>query len=132
VSGQVIGLNKARDVALLKLEKDFYPYLVLGDTESANIGDEVYSIGTPLSEDLSQTVTRGIVSSFRVKDDIKYLQSDVGILPGNSGGPLVSLTKGVPGICVSGITFGQYTLALNYFIPVEEAIKAVDIVRQSY
>ena len=104
---------------------------MLGNTGSMNVGDEVFSIGTPLSEDLSQTVTKGIVSSFRVKDEIKYVQSDVNIHPGNSGGPLVSLNKGVVGICVSGITFGPYTMGLNYFIPIEEAIKALKITRDA-
>ncbi|OPY69757.1 MAG: putative periplasmic serine endoprotease DegP-like precursor [Syntrophorhabdaceae bacterium PtaU1.Bin034] len=127
VTGQVVRVDKPRDVALIKLEKDFYPYLVLGNTNSINIGEEVFTIGTPLSEDLSQTVTKGIVSSFRVKDEIKYVQSDVNIHPGNSGGPLVSLNKGVIGVCVSGITFGPYTLGLNYFVPIEEAIKALKI-----
>jgi S1-C subfamily serine protease len=129
VAGQVIKVNKVRDVALVKLEADNYPSLVLGDTSVINIGDEVFSIGTPLSADLSQTVTRGIVSSIRIKDDIKYVQSDVNIHPGNSGGPLVSLNNGVVGICVSGITFGPYTLGLNYFIPIEEAVKALGIVK---
>lgn len=129
VTGQVMRSNKVRDVALVKLEKDFYPYLVLGDTAMVNIGEEVFSIGTPLSEDLSQTVTKGIVSSFRVKDDVKYVQSDVNIHPGNSGGPLVCPNKGVIGVCASGITFGPYTLGLNYFVPIEEAIKSLKIVK---
>lgn len=129
VTGQVLRVNKVRDVALVKLEADHYPCLVLGDTATVNVGDEVFTIGTPLSEDLSQTVTRGIVSSIRIKDGNKYVQSDVNIHPGNSGGPLVSLDKGVVGICVSGITFGPYTLGLNYFIPIEEAVKALSIVK---
>ncbi|MGD0232772.1 MAG: S1C family serine protease, partial [Syntrophorhabdales bacterium] len=129
VTGQVVRVNKVRDVALVKLERDVYPYLLLGNTAMVNVGEEVFSIGTPLSEDLSQTVTKGIVSSFRVKEDVKYVQSDVNIHPGNSGGPLVSLNKGVIGVCVSGITFGPYTLGLNYFIPVEEAIKALRITK---
>ncbi|MGA3174736.1 MAG: S1C family serine protease [Syntrophorhabdales bacterium] len=131
VTGQVLRVSKVRDVALIKLEKDLYPYLVIGNTASVNVGDEVFSIGTPLSEDLFQTVTKGIVSSFRVKNEIKYVQSDVNIHPGNSGGPLVSLEKGVVGICVSGVTFGPYTLGLNYFIPIEEALKALKITKDA-
>jgi S1-C subfamily serine protease len=127
VTGQVVRVNKSRDVALVKLEKDIYPSLAIGDTSTVNVGEEVYTIGTPLSADLCQTVTRGIVSSFRMKDNVKYVQSDVNIHPGNSGGPLVSLDKGVIGVCVSGMTFGPYTLGINYFIPVEEAIKALGI-----
>ncbi len=131
VAGQVVRVSKVRDVALIRLEKDIYPYLPLGNTASVNIGDEVFCIGTPLSEDLFQTVTKGIISSFRVRNEIKYVQSDVSIHPGNSGGPLVSLDKGVVGMCVSGITFGPYTLGLNYFIPIEEAIKALKITKEA-
>lgn len=131
VAGEVVRVNKVRDVSLIKLEKDNYPFLPLGESAKLNIGDEVYSIGTPLSEDLSQTVTKGIVSSFRIKDEIRYLQSDVNIHPGNSGGPLVSARAGVVGICVSGITFGPYTLGLNYFIPIEDAISALKVVKSN-
>lgn len=131
VNGQVLRVNKTRDVALIRLEKDVYPCLPLGNTAEINVGDEVFSIGTPLSEDLCETVTKGIVSSFRVKDEVKYVQSDVNIHPGNSGGPLVSLNRGVVGICVSGIAVGPYTMGLNYFIPIEEALKALKITKDN-
>lgn len=127
VTGEVVRKDKIRDVALLKLEKDVYPFLYLGDSSKIDIGEEAYAIGTPLLEDLSQTVSKGIVSSFRVIDDIRYIQSDVNINAGNSGGPLVSIDKGVVGICVSGVGFGPITLGLNYFVPIEEAIKSLKI-----
>ena len=117
-------------MALVKLEKDIYPYLPLGDSSKTIIGEEVYAIGTPLFEDLSQTVTKGIISSFRVIEDIRYVQSDVAISPGNSGGPLVSLENGVVGICVSGTSLGAITVGLNYFIPIEEATKALGILKK--
>ncbi len=129
VAGEVIRVNKVRDVALVKLEKDVYPYLPLGDSSGVDIGSEVYAIGTPLLKDLSQTVTKGIVSSFRITDDIRYIQSDVNIHPGNSGGPLVSAQNGVVGVCVSGFGFGPITLGLNYFIPIEEAIETLRILK---
>ena len=100
VAGQVVRVSKVRDVALIRLEKDIYPYLPLGNTASVNIGDEVFCIGTPLSEDLFQTVTKGIISSFRVRNEIKYVQSDVSIHPGNSGDAVVSLIRASSG-CAS-------------------------------
>ena len=127
ITGEVIRKNKARDVALVKLETDIYPYLVLGDSSSVNIGDEVYAVGTPLDEKHHQSVSKGIISSFRVEDDIRYIQSDVSINPGNSGGPLVSLSDGVVGIAVLGY-LGR--AGVNYFIPIEEAIKELRIVRK--
>jgi S1-C subfamily serine protease len=130
VIGEIIRVNKVRDVALIKLEEDIYPYLFLGDSSKIKISDEIYAIGTPLLEDFSQTVTKGIISSFRIKDDIRYIQSDVNIQPGNSGGPLVSQRHGVVGISVSGVGFGPITIGLNYFIPVEEAIGALKIIQK--
>jgi len=127
VIGEVIRVNNVRDVALVKLEKDIYPYLPLRGSSKLVVTDELFAIGTPLLENLSQTVTQGIVSSFRVIDDIKYIQSSVSIHPGNSGGPLVSKEYGVVSICVSGLEYSGVTLDLNYFIPIEEALKYLKI-----
>lgn len=128
VTAEVIRTHKARDIALLKLEKDIYPYLPLGSSSKISIGDEVYAIGTPRRTELSQTVTKGIVSSFRVEDDLRYIQSDVNIRPGNSGGPLANKDQGVVGISVLGYLGRRGEFAgLNYFIPIEEAIKLLKI-----
>ena len=68
--------------------------------ENANISEEVYAVGTPLKEELNTTVTKGIISAFR-KDKINnlsYIQSDVAISPGNSGGPIFNKNRQVIGI----------------------------------
>lgn len=123
--GEVIRVNEFRDAALVKLEKDIYPYLPLGSGSKIDVGEDVYAIGTPLSEELSQTVTKGIVSSFRAVHGLQYIQSDVNIAPGNSGGPLVSIKNGVIGICVAGMSIGRVTLGYNFFISIEEAIEGL-------
>lgn len=137
-TGEVIRRDKTRDVALIKLEEDLYPSSVLGNSANVDVGDTVYAIGSPLKDELSNTVTKGIVSSFRVKDDIRYIQSDATIQPGNSGGPLVAEEYGVVGISVSGeliLASGvsgdpRRSVGLNYFIPIEEALETLNIKRK--
>jgi len=125
--GDVLRVNETRDVALIKLPDDIYPYIKLGDSSKIKVGQEVYAIGTPLLEELSQTVTKGVVSGFRTIEGVRYIQSDASVHPGNSGGPLVTVKDGVVGICVSGVGFGPITLDLNLFIPIEEAVESINV-----
>jgi S1-C subfamily serine protease len=129
VRGEVIRTDTIGDVALIKLEKGIYPYVLLGNSSLLAIGDEVYAIGAPLEEESSQTVTRGIVSSFRMERGLRYIQSDVTVHEGNSGGPLVSLQYGVVGVYASGHRFSDRNggTGLNQFIPVEDAITMLNI-----
>lgn len=129
VTGEVIRTGKTGDVALVKLEKDVYPYVFLGNSSLLDIDDEVYAIGAPLEEELSQTVTKGIVSSFRMERGLRYIQSDVTVHGGNGGGPLVSLQNGVVGICASEHSIADSNIGgeLNQFIPIEDAITMLHI-----
>lgn len=119
----VLAIDSRRDVALLKTENAGMNYLPI-NLKSVNIGDEVYAIGSPLDEKLSTTLSKGIVSAFRKEGDLEFIQSDVNVLPGNSGGPLLDSNGNIVGICVSGIGEG---LNLNFFIPIQEAIDALNI-----
>lgn len=119
----VLASDSKHDIALLKTEKEGMNYLPI-NVKSVNIGDEVYAIGSPLDEKLSTTLSKGIVSAFRKEGDLELIQSDVNVLPGNSGGPLLDSNGNVVGICVSGIGTG---LNLNFFIPIQEAIDVLNI-----
>ena len=93
------------DIALLRLQgADNAPAAVLGDSDTARVGQWVLAIGSPFG--LNQTVTHGIISArergqvslgstIRIKD---FLQTDAAINPGSSGGPLVNLDGEVIGI----------------------------------
>lgn len=128
IHGEVIRVNRARDVALVKLEKDQYQPLPLGTTDQVRPATEVFAIGSPKGQQYGQSVTRGIVSGFRSLDDKRYLQSDVAINHGSSGGPLLLANGVVIGIAVSGFDDAQ---GLNFFIPIEEAISALTILDSS-
>ena len=91
------------------------------------ISDTVFAIGSPLDEALKSTVTRGVVSAFRhlKHRGMDYIQADVDIQSGNSGGPLVDANGNVVGITVLGI--GDRSIGLNFFIPISEALEFLKI-----
>jgi len=95
---EVIGFNWISDVAVIKIEGK-HPYLELADSDNLKPGSKVIAIGNPLG--LSFTVTEGIVSAVkRVGPNSKaeYIQTDVSLNPGNSGGPLIDVNGKVVGI----------------------------------
>lgn len=97
-----IKYDRKTDLAIVRLEgKGSFPYLELGDSKDAEIGDRVLAIGAPFG--LTGTVTHGIISqkgrnglSMNMYED--FIQTDAAINPGNSGGPLVGLDGKVVGI----------------------------------
>jgi hypothetical protein len=117
--GEVVRSSRARDVALIKTE----PVALAVFEMSAGtplVGAEVLAFGSPLGEANSSSVTRGVLSAVREMDHLRWIQSDVKILPGSSGGPLVGPSAGVVGIATAGLAAGM--AGINYFVPVDEAI----------
>lgn len=95
---QIIGYDDRKDIALLKMEGSF-DALEFGDSDSLQVGRKVIAIGNPLG--LSFTVTEGIVSALNREGpngETDYIQTDVSLNPGNSGGPLIDLTGKVIGV----------------------------------
>lgn len=131
VNGEVVREDRKRDVALVKLEDDVYPYLPLGESSRVQPGADVFAIGTPLEETFGQTVTKGIVSGYGEEDGQRILRSDVSIQKGNSGGPLLDRSGMVVGLSVSAYTLlpEGIGIGLNGFIPIEEALHALTIQR---
>jgi serine protease Do len=97
-AADVVGFAKnGVDLALLKIKRrGKLPTVNLGDARSIKVGDTVYAIGTPQYEFLHNTMTRGIVSSFR--PEMGAIQIDAGISHGNSGGPLLNERGEVIGV----------------------------------
>lgn len=132
VDGEVVRVDRRRDVALIKLENDVYPYLPLGVSSLVRPGADVFAIGTPLAESFGQTVTKGIVSGYGEEDGMRILRSDVSVHRGNSGGPLLDEKGVVVGLSVSGFMLMPegVGVGLNAFIPIEEALDALSIERR--
>jgi len=97
LTATVLARDENRDLALLSSNAHSCAPLSLGDSSRAAVGQEIYTIGSPLG--LSDTVTRGIISASRTTTDgVHYLQIDAAINPGNSGGPLVDRNGDVLGV----------------------------------
>jgi serine protease Do len=117
VPGEVVRRNAARDVALIKTNiEPPVPIFVRRDT--AKVGDEVYAVGSPFGVALSNTVTRGVFSGVRTADEQTYIQSDVAVNPGNSGGPLVDADGALIGIAAKKMQ----AAGIGMFIPIGEAL----------
>ena len=126
ILGEVLRTDSRRDVALIKAEEPALNYLPLDKNESS-IGEEVIAIGTPLDEKFSTTVSKGILSGYRLENGIRFIQSDVNVLPGNSGGPLLDENGNVIGISVSALFLHNFPSGINFFIPINEAINSMNI-----
>ncbi|MCB2108685.1 MAG: serine protease [Rhodobacteraceae bacterium] len=129
ILGDVIARDVGRDVALIQTEPVGLGGLPIRLPDVA-IGSRVFVVGSPLGEDNEGTVLSGIVSTYRVDDDgTRYIQSDAGILPGNSGGPMLDESGNVIAITVAGIIDPRTggSTGLNYFIPIAEALEKLGV-----
>lgn len=124
--GDVIKTDKSRDIALVKTEQSGLSALTI-ERITPSVGSDVYAIGSPLKEELQNTISRGIVSGFREFNGQTYIQSDVNITFGNSGGPLINEQGNVVGVAVSGVHVGGVTTGLNFFIPIEVALTSLNV-----
>ncbi len=120
-SGEVVRVDKRRDVALVKADSRSRVPLALR-RGSPGVGDAVFAIGTPLDEKLQNTVTKGIISANRILDGFAFIQSDVSIDHGNSGGPLLNDKGQVIGMTVIKIAPDDGQRNLNLFIPIGDAL----------
>lgn len=119
--GDVVRLHAQRDVALIKTDprgRDPLPIRA----SSVAAGDTVLAIGAPLDIKFQGSVTRGVVSANRILDGFSFIQSDVSVNPGNSGGPLVDDKGAVAGITVSGRVTEGVPVGVNFFIPIRDAL----------
>ena len=92
------------------------------------LAETVYAIGTPRETDFAGALTRGVVSTVqRVIDGQAYIQSDVAITHGNSGGPLLDENGAVVGLSVLICEPGGVPQNINVCVPIEEALKALAI-----
>ncbi len=126
ISGDVIAYNSAYDVAVIKVPASLPRHFKL-QRALPSIGTDVYALGSPLSENLDATLSRGVVSNVRKEDNKTLIQSDVNVLPGNSGGPLVNGSGEAVGITVSGVQINRSPQGINFFIPIKDALEAMKI-----
>ena len=129
---EVIGSDKASDVAVLKVDADNLPMLEFGDSDQLKVGEWVLAIGSPFGFDAS--VTAGIVSAkgrnLPSDNYVPFIQTDVAINPGNSGGPLFNMDGEVIGINSQIYSRTGGFMGLSFAIPIEMAVDVADQIRE--
>ncbi|MFT4066570.1 trypsin-like peptidase domain-containing protein [Paraburkholderia sp.] len=125
---RVIGKDKATDVAVVKIDASNLPTVKIGNPDASKVGEWVVAIGSPYGFD--STVTSGIISaksrSFSDDSPIPFIQTDVPVNPGNSGGPLFNLNGEVIGINSMIYSRTGGFQGLSFAIPIDAAMHVKD------
>jgi S1-C subfamily serine protease len=122
--GEVVRADRRRDVALIKTVAKAEPLAIR--RTSTRLGETVYAIGTPREREFAGTLTRGVVSTAnRMIEGQGYIQSDVAITHGNSGGPLIDEKGWIVGLSQSVYEPGGVSQNINFFIPIDDALRAL-------
>ena len=128
LKGEVIGVDRRSDVALLKIEATGLPVVKIGKSSELEVGEWVLAIGSPFGFDHSATA--GIVSakgrSLPSENYVPFIQTDVAINPGNSGGPLFNQEGEVVGVNSQIYSRTGGYMGLSFAIPVEVAMDVAD------
>lgn len=126
---KVVGADKRTDVAVLKIDAKQLPAVAVGEVSRVKVGEWVMAIGTPFG--LENTVTAGIVSA-KARDtgeEIRFIQTDVAVNPGNSGGPLINMRGEVVGINSQILSRSGGFMGISLSIPIDDAMKVADQLR---
>jgi S1-C subfamily serine protease len=111
---EILRVSKVSDLALVKIEQNGLLPFSIGNQETYDIGSDVFAVGTPNTEDLSQTVSKGIISGIRKTElGSVVIQTDASVNSGNSGGALITpegtvlgiVTAKLSGFGVEGVSF---------------------------
>ena len=121
---KVVGIDKQTDVAVLRIDAKDLPTVKIGDPARARVGEWVVAIGSPFGFD--NTVTAGIISakSRTLPDEgyVPFMQTDVAVNPGNSGGPLINTSGEVIGINSQIYSRSGGYQGLSFAIPIDVAM----------
>lgn len=116
MDAKLVRKNVYSDLALLKVDNEFEKTYTIPKDKSYEAGMTAYAIGTPESVELGQTLTKGIISGVRDHEGDTYLQSDVSVNPGSSGGALVNEKGYFVGV-VSSKIMGYANEGISFSMP---------------
>lgn len=131
--GKIVGVDTRTDVALLKVNATGLPTVTLGNSENLKVGEWVAAIGSPFG--FINTITAGIVSakgrSLADESFVPFIQTDVAVNPGNSGGPLLNLKGEVVGINSAIYSRTGGYMGVSFAIPIEVALDVSKQLRET-
>ncbi|MFM0038207.1 DegQ family serine endoprotease [Paraburkholderia strydomiana] len=128
---KLIGVDDRTDVAVVKISAANLPTITIGDSNKVRVGEWVVAIGSPFG--LENTVTAGIVSAKGrdTGDYLPFIQTDVAVNPGNSGGPLINMQGEVIGINSQIYSRTGGFMGISFAIPIDEAMRVADQLKSS-
>ncbi|GLF82846.1 S1C family serine protease [Bacillus safensis] len=147
IEGKLVGADPLTDLAVVEISSSHVTKVAaLGNSSSLRAGETVIAIGNPLGEDLSRTVTQGIVSGVdrtvsmntsAGESSINVIQTDAAINPGNSGGPLLTTDGKVVGITSmkiseTGVEGIGFALPINDVKPIADQLLAKGKIERPY
>jgi serine protease Do len=129
---KVIGADTRSDVAVIKIDATALPTVKIGDMSKVRVGEWVVAIGSPFG--FANTVTAGIVSAKSREnlsgdpnlDAVPFIQTDVAVNPGNSGGPLLNMRGEVIGINSQIFSRTGSFAGISFAIPIDYAFNVAD------
>jgi serine protease Do len=129
---KVIGVDTRSDVAVVKIDATNLPIVKIGDISKLRVGEWVIAIGSPFG--FANTVTAGIVSAKSREnlsgdpntDAVPFIQTDVAVNPGNSGGPLLNMRGEVVGINSQIFSQTGSFAGISFAIPIDYAFNVAD------
>ncbi|WP_254200514.1 DegQ family serine endoprotease [Lysobacter sp. MMG2] len=134
-TAKVVGSDEQSDVALLKIDGKGLPFLRMAPANSAKAGQWVIAIGSPFG--LDHSVTAGIVSAvgrsnpYANQRYVPFIQTDVAINQGNSGGPLLNTSGEVVGINSQIFSNSGGYMGVSFAIPIDVAMSAAEQLRST-
>ena len=140
-AAEIVGADPNSDLAILKIEADNLRQIKLGNSDKIRVGEWVMAVGSPFSENLSHTVTTGIVSALGRSNIIRgqnyedFIQTDAAINPGNSGGALLNMQGELVGINTAIATGGyeRGNRGVGFAIPSNMAERIMsDLIEKGY
>ncbi|HEY1611283.1 MAG TPA: DegQ family serine endoprotease [Paraburkholderia sp.] len=128
---KLVGVDERTDIAVVKINASNLPVVTIGDSNKVRVGEWVVAIGSPFG--LENTVTAGIVSAKGrdTGDYLPFIQTDVAVNPGNSGGPLINMQGEVIGINSQIYSRTGGFMGISFAIPIDEAMRVADQLKSS-
>jgi serine protease DegQ len=133
-AGRLVGTDPETDLAVIRIDLQNLPVMVLGRAELAKVGDVVLAIGNPFG--VGQTVTMGIISALgrnnlHINDFEDFIQTDAAINFGNSGGALIDTNGNLLGINAAIYSQSGGSVGIGFAIPVSTAKSVMEAIIKS-
>jgi serine protease Do len=132
-TAKVVGYDTRTDIAVIKINASNLPKVTIGDPEKLRVGEAVVAIGSPFG--FENSVTSGIVSakgrSLPSENYVPFIQTDVAVNPGNSGGPLFNLRGEVVGVNSQIYSRSGGYQGVSFSIPIDVAMEVASQLKTS-